>query len=30
MMGEALWLERNYWEQLKNATAAAIVQAFDG
>jgi hypothetical protein len=29
-MGEAQWLERNYWENHKNATAAAIVQAFDG
>jgi hypothetical protein len=26
-MGEALWLERNYWQSMTNAIAAGIKQA---
>jgi hypothetical protein len=26
-MGEALWLERNYWKAMTNAIAAGIKQA---
>ena len=29
-MGEALWLERDYWEKMAIAVANGIAQAFKG